>query len=255
MFTLGCRLELIYGWQGMMECIEYHIKNQASAGEVLQILEAGCGKSWTINLNGVEYYLTGVDLDKDALEIRKNITKDLDEFIEGDLRTVELKENQYDVIYNAYVLEHINGAEQVLNNFVRWLKPAGIMIISIPDPDSVYGFISRITPHWFHLLYYRLFVNYKKAGKSGYGPYPVCYDSVVSRKGIRNYCDNNNVNVLAEYGYAPKIIGFVTLLLHLFNKIVSVLSFGLLSSRHKNLLYVLQKQESVQQSAVEARHS
>lgn len=242
MTALEGHLELINSWEHSIEVIENHIKKKASGGGVLQILEAGCGQSWDVNLDGVEYYLTGVDLDKDALEIRKNITKDLHEIIEGDLRAVELKEKQYDVIYNSYVLEHIDGAEKVLSNFVRWAKPTGIIIILIPDPNSVHGFITRFTPHWFHILYYRFLLNNRNAGKKGYGPYPVCYDAVVSRKGIRDFCDKNNVCLLAEYGYADSRKGFIPSLLHVFEKAVSVLSFGLLSSSHRDLLYVLQKQ-------------
>src|SRR5690606_33965359 len=131
------------------------------------ILEAGCGNSWQLKLPGVKYVLTGVDLNEDALRIRKCERKDLDGVIHGDLRTVALDADQYDVIYNSFVLEHVQQAEHVLSNFCRWLKPGGILILRIPDPKSVYGFLSRLTPFWFHVFYKRFIAGIKTAGKPG----------------------------------------------------------------------------------------
>ena len=238
------RLELTSSWSHENKIIENHIREKAVAGEILQILEAGCGQKWSLNLDGIQYILTGVDLDKAALEIRKSTLKDLQETIEGDLRSVTLKENHYDVIYCSYVLEHIEGAEQVLNNFIKWLKPGGTIVLLIPDPDSVQGFITRVTPHWFHIFYYRSVLGNPNAGKDGYAPYPVHYDPVVSRKGIHQFCRRNNLTVLAEYGdgYIRPGKGGVRLLIHTLKQVISALSFGLLSYRHTNLLYILQKQ-------------
>jgi len=83
-------------------------------GSSIRILEAGCGPRWLLDLTGVEYTLTGVDIYERDLEIRKNKTKDLDEGIVGDLRTVELDADAFDVTYNSFVLEH---ARLVLDKF------------------------------------------------------------------------------------------------------------------------------------------
>ncbi len=74
-------------------------------GKPIRILEAGCGSKWLLDLTVVEYTLTGVDVYERDLEIRKNKTKDLDEAIVGDLRTVALDADAFDVIYNSFVLE------------------------------------------------------------------------------------------------------------------------------------------------------
>lgn len=239
---VGGRLELIDSYHRETEIIENHIKKNYAPGQVLQILEAGCGANWRLKLDGVKYVLTGVDLDKAALELRKRNQNDLDEIIEGDLRSVHLQENHYDIIYNSFVLEHVKGAEDVMRNFVSWLKPGGLIIILIPDPHTVYGAITRATPHWFHVLYYRS-LGYKNAGKPGFFPYPVHYDTIVSRRGMRDFCSKNDIKVLVECGdgfFRPGS-GAVQSLIHYFKKMVSVLSFGYLSSRHTWLLYILQK--------------
>jgi hypothetical protein len=49
------------------------IISQASRGESLNILEAGCGRHWPYDLTEIKHTLTGVDVDKEALEARKNI--------------------------------------------------------------------------------------------------------------------------------------------------------------------------------------
>lgn len=94
-----------------------YIKHNFCNMGFLNILEAGCGRRWMLKLEGLKYVLTGVDINAKSLEIRKNEYNDLDEIIIGDLRTIELEESKYHVIFNSFVLEHIYGAEKVLDNF------------------------------------------------------------------------------------------------------------------------------------------
>lgn len=224
--------------------VEAYIKDKARAGTTLQILDAGCGRrQWPINLDGVPYVLTGVDLDKNALEMRKNTKKDLHEIIQGDLRNVPLAPNKYDVIYNAFVLEHIDHAEGVLQNFLKWLKPGGIIVIRIPDPHSVRGFFTRITPFWVHVFYYKYVVRRPNAGTPGYGPYETYYHPVVSRQGIHAFCQSRHMAVREERGdgYHAHGQGVTRVLINLILKCVDLLSFGRLSAKHTNLLYILEK--------------
>jgi SAM-dependent methyltransferase len=213
------------------------IRAVAPVDRPLQILEAGCGQKWELDLEGVRYALTGVDLDPAALKIRIEMQKDLDDGIVGDLRCVSLPENSFDVIYSYYVLEHIRNAEAVLRNFLNWLRPGGIAIIKIPDPHSVHGFLTRKTPHWFHVFFYRFVLRNKKAGTPGHGPYPTYYNPVVSRSGMRKFCSDNGV-ALVEFGdaseYADKLVDYIA-------RLVGTLAFGKLSTRHSDLLYIVRK--------------
>ncbi len=146
--------------------------------------------------------LTGVDIDKDALEIRNACIHDLDEAIHGDLRTVQFEQGRFDVVYSSFVLEHISGAEDVLRRMTGWLKPGGIIIVEIPDPDSVKGLITRLTPHWFHVLLLPPRLGIKTAGHPGHGPYRTLFDPVISRRGIRDFCHRHGLQLEAEYAYA-----------------------------------------------------
>jgi SAM-dependent methyltransferase len=223
---------------------ESHIKAKAVPGMPLQILEAGCGQRWSLNLDQTKYILTGVDLDRDALEIRKNVQGDLHEAILGDLCCIDLGINRFDVIYSAFVLEHVQRADKVLNNFSRWVKPGGLVVLKIPDPQSVRGFVTRVTPHWLHVLYYRVLGN-KNAGKAGFPPYVTFYHPLVSQPGIHQFCITHNLTIREECGdggYQPFGRGLVARAARLFVQTIAAVSFGNLTSRHTNLLYILEKE-------------
>jgi SAM-dependent methyltransferase len=241
-------LEYIESRKQQHELVECLIKKQASSSAPLKILEAGCGISWPFKLAGIQYFLTGVDIDSAALEIRKNTLSDLDETIEGDLCLVDLGVEQYDVIYCSNVLEHVKNADLAVKNFVKWIKPGGIIIILIPDPHSVEGFITRITPHWFHILYYRILLKDKNAGTPGHAPFPTEYHPIVSRRGMRKFCNDksNGVDLAKEYGgtYIQPGQGAIRKLIKAFKSTMNILSLGTLSSKHSNLLYVIRKQAS-----------
>jgi len=230
-------------WKEEQDAMANHIKQKVDRNCALNILEAGCGVGWGFDLEGVQYTLTGVDIDKNALDIRKNRQRDLDIAILGDLRTVTLKESEYDVIYSSYVLEHVDGAEGVLKNFVRWLKSGGTMILRIPNGDSAWCFLVRITPFWFHILYKKYIEGNKNAGKPGHAPFPTFYDKVVSRSGIYEFCEKHGLVIKAEYsaGHGRKsrqIFGFLSSLLV---RIVHLASFGRLSVEYACLIYVIEK--------------
>ena len=196
----------------------------------LRILEAGCGRTWAHRLS-VPYVLTGLDLDPDALAART----DLHHAIVGDLRTAEFAPHSFDVIYNAFVLEHVRGAREVLERFLGWLAPGGMLILKVPDRDSAYGFLTRLTPFWAHVMIYRHMLGYPQAGTPGHGPYRTYYDKVVSERGLREFCLGNGMNAPELYRLCSyesqrsmRTAAFLT----------SLLSGGRLPWRHNNLLLI-----------------
>ena len=231
-------------WQENKEFLEKFIKQFAVDCSPLRILEAGCGQRWPLDLRGIQYTITGVDLDKDALEIRKTQKKDLDETVLGDLRTVDLNNKFYDIIYCAFVLEHISNAEQALNNISQGLKTNGLLILIIPDRSSVYGLMTRITPFWVHVLYGKYIKGNRNAGKPGFGPYPTFHETLISREGIHKYCQENDYAIREEYGtnmYLYKGSRIAQTITRFFVIAISLFSLGKLRWEYENLTYVLQK--------------
>ena len=231
------------------ELLANAIKKLARSDSPLEILEAGCGNAWLLDLGDLSYRLTGLDLDADALRIRQTERKDLHEAIIGDLHTVDLKGRQYDVIFNSFVLEHVTEAEKILDNFYEWLRPGGILILKLPDRESVYGFITRTTPHWVHVMYKKYVEGVKNAGKPGYTPYRTIYEKVVSRTGIREWAAKRGLAVSEEFGanYFVDGLGLLTLPIKTIIRSVNILSRGDLAADHTNLTYVLIKPEKAAQ--------
>ena len=219
----------ILSWSAMCELLQARLN--ALPGP-LRILEAGCGRDWPLRLT-VPYELMGLDLDPVALAART----DLDEAVVGDLRTAELPPHAFDVIYSAYVLEHVRGAQQVLERFLSWLAPGGMLIIHVPDRDSAYGFLTRMTPLWAHVLVYRHVFGIAAAGTAGHGPYPTYHDKVVSERGMQEFCRRHGLPApelhrMCSYEHVRPVRTAALL--------ASVLSAGRLAWRHNNLLLIVQ---------------
>jgi len=209
-----------------------------SMNRPLEILDAGCGNKWPLTLK-VPYRLTGIDTDADAMAIRKQTRSDLTTAIVGDLGTAQLPPESFDVIYCSYVLEHVNGVDRVLNNFLNWLKPDGLIIIRVPDRDAIYGWITRHTPFWLHILYKRWIEGRVNAGKPGFAPYPVFYDQEISRAGIASFCQKHRLQLCETRGVSSYLK--TSPLIRIVARAGSSLSFGRLPWHHNNLLYIIRK--------------
>ena len=206
----------------------------------LKILEAGCGQKWALDLQDISYELIGVDLSQDAIELRQKKHNDLDQAIVGDLVSVEFPDQEFHIIYTSYVLEHVDGAEKALENFYRWLKPGGLLIIRIPDPATAYSFLAKSLPFSFHVLSKRL-MGAKNAGKPGYDPFPTYFDAVVSRDGIHQFCRRKNLKIRVEYSYGYETFSPFYPIADWILKILGILSLGKLDANRTDLLFIIEK--------------
>lgn len=236
-------MKIIEKYDDELALIEQHIVAQARPGETLRVLEAGCGRKWYFRMRDIDFELTGIDLDAEALRARLELSRDLKHGIVGDLRTAQLPDGGYDVVYNAFVLEHVQGAEQVLRNFVRWLRPGGLLIIRVPDKDGVQGFLARSTPHFLHVWYYRVAWKMKDAGKPGFAPYPTVYDEVISRRGLLEFCRRNGLEVVEEIGVGTyrRGHGVMARITPVVARVVSMLTFGKVHDRYVDRTLVARK--------------
>lgn len=51
--------------------------------------------------------------------------------------------NDYDIVICMDVLEHIDNYEKVLNNFSKWLKPSGKLMVHVPSLQNIHYFASN----------------------------------------------------------------------------------------------------------------
>lgn len=229
---------------GALKLLTKKVQDGFQSDRTIRVLEAGCGRGWPIDMADQQYSLVGVDIDADAIAIRKAKNDPRETLMVADLRSVDLPSESFDLIYNSYVLEHMVDAKVVLDNFNRWLKPGGMIILRIPDPDGVFGWASKTTPHWFHVMYRKHIAGFKNAGKPGYGPFKVVYEDIVSRRGITQFCASNELVVSDLIGYAEPPHGgkrYRKLLIKTFTTGVRLLSLNKIHDDFINLAFVIRK--------------
>jgi SAM-dependent methyltransferase len=235
--------ERVFEQPGLMqEMLSEAIRATARDGTV-RLLEAGCGQRWDIAVPGVTLKITGVDLDADAMQLRLEREGDLEEWIVGDLRTVSLPPGQFDIVYCSYLLEHVAGAEQVLDRLIAALRPGGRLLVRVPDGDSVYGWAAKHAPFRLQVAYKRWIEGNPDAGKPGHAPYPVVYDPVVSLDGLRRYAQARGLRVVAEAGsntYVTHVFKRAAPIAQAALNSVAAVSRGRLTATHNNLAVVLE---------------
>ena len=116
----------------------------------IRLLEAGCGSATHFKLNA-NIYAVGVDISKEELE-KNNIVH---EKILGDIHNCPLPEQGFDVVICWMVLEHLAKPKDALRNLFRAVKPQGLLILGFPNLLSIKGAVTKITPFWFHELFYK----------------------------------------------------------------------------------------------------
>lgn len=124
----------------------------------LAILDIGAGRRSVLLVEGAR--LVGVD--PSATELALNA--DLDERIVSPIEDVELAAGTFDVAVIWDVLEHLDRPAVALSKASRALTDGGAIVISAPDPLSLKGLTTKVTPLSFHRLMYRwLFPSVERA--------------------------------------------------------------------------------------------
>ncbi len=134
--------------------------------ERVRILEAGCGSASRL-VFGAGADIVGIDLSARQLERNALATTK----IVGDIQTYPLPVAAYDLIICWDVLEHLERPELAVANFARAVAPGGLIVLKQPNPLSVKGIVTRLTPHGFHVWFYRVFFKMKRAGTDDVGPF------------------------------------------------------------------------------------
>lgn len=211
--------------------------------ESLRILEAGCGSASRLTFPA-DSHVTGIDISQEQLD-RNEI---LSEKILGDIQTHELPESGFDIIVCWDVLEHLSTPEKALANFVKAIKPGGLIILAFPSPRTVKGLITRLTPHSFHVWAYRHLFGHPLAGVEGRAPFETHLRWSLSPGSIRRFAAGSGLSI--EYftiyeGYPQrrlrsrfKIVGPIWWVVKMIPKVLSV---GFVDAEKTDCLIVLKK--------------
>ena len=164
----------------------------------LAIYEAGGGSTSYLPLNVLDRaHVTVVDIDED--QIRNNSYAQ--QAILGDLQTYRFAPQSFDLIICYNVIEHVPDVEAVLTGFCTALKPDGILLIGAPNPKSLSGVVTKYSPHWFHVWFYRHIRGEKKAGLPGEAPFPTHFHPLVTLANLEAFAGRHGLQVIYRKTY------------------------------------------------------
>jgi SAM-dependent methyltransferase len=164
----------------------------------LSIYEAGGGSTSFLPLDVLRRaHVTVVDIDED--QIRNNDYAQ--EAILGDIQTHRFAPGSFDLVICYNVIEHLVDAEAALLGFCESLKQGGLILIGAPNPKSLSGVVTRYSPHWFHVWFYRHVRGEKRAGQPGQAPFPTHFHPLVTLSNLENFANTHGLQMIYRKQY------------------------------------------------------
>lgn len=167
-------------------------------GKPVRIYEAGGGSASFLQRNVMDVTeITVVDID--SVQLANN--KYADVKILGDIETYAFPPGSFDLIVCYNVIEHLQAPDKAIELFLQALAPGGLLLIGAPNPRSFSGWVTKWTPHWFHVWYYRAILRHERAGQPGQVPFRTVYHPIVDPIALPEFCRQRGFDViyLKEY--------------------------------------------------------
>jgi SAM-dependent methyltransferase len=164
----------------------------------LAIYEAGGGSTSFLPLSVLDRaHVTVVDIDAD--QIRNNDYAQTT--ILGDIQSFRFKPETFDLVICYNVIEHLADVEAALLGFCQSLKQGGLILIGAPNPNSLSGVVTKYSPHWFHVWFYRHVRGDRKAGLPGQAPFPTFFHPLVSLSKLETFAREHGLQVIYKKQY------------------------------------------------------
>jgi SAM-dependent methyltransferase len=159
----------------------------------LAIYEAGGGSTSFLPLEVMQRAdVTVVDID--AEQIRNNDYADRK--ILGDIQTYRFAPGSFNLVICYNVIEHVPDVEATLDGFFDAVKPGGLILICAPNPRSLSGIVTKYSPHWFHVWFYRHIRGDRNAGKPGHAPFPTVFHPLVTLSRLEAFAEAHGLEVI-----------------------------------------------------------
>jgi SAM-dependent methyltransferase len=153
----------------------------------IRIYEAGGGSMSYLRLHslGAAAHITVVDIDETQLQNNGYAHQK----ILGDIQTYSFPPDSFDLVICYNVIEHLQFPDRAIRHFLDALAPNGLIFVAAPNPKSLSGLVTKCTPHWFHVWFYRVILRRAHAGQPGQPPFPVVYHRIVSPGELSAFCE------------------------------------------------------------------
>jgi SAM-dependent methyltransferase len=212
---------------------------------VVEVYEAGGGSISFLPSDVLRRaQITVVDIDEDQL--RKNGYAQ--NTILGDIQTYRFKPGSFDLVNCYNVIEHLPDVEAALTGFFHSLKPGGLVLIAAPNPKSLSGVVTKYTPHWFHVWFYRYVRGEKDAGLPGHAPFPTHFHPLVTPSKLEAFARAHGLRVIYRKEYEsprfPEMRARKPVLAALLDTFAAVMNFvlpGNADVRHGDYHVILRK--------------
>jgi SAM-dependent methyltransferase len=166
--------------------------------KTIRLYEAGGGStSWLPKELSERASIVVVDIDKTQIE---NNTYAQQKIL-GDIQSTEFPPDSFELIVCYNVIEHLPRPDDAIRLFRGALVPGGVLLIAAPHPRSLSGLVTRYTPHWFHVWFYRVILHCENAGEPGAPPFPVVYHRIVEPDELRVFCEELGLTQVAYSSY------------------------------------------------------
>ena len=119
----------------------------------------------------------------------------------GDVQSYRLPPASVDLVTSYNVVEHLPHVDQALACFAEAVRPGGLIFIGAPHPRSLSGVVTKYSPHWFHVWFYRHVRGHKRAGLPGEPPFPVHFHPLVDPKHLKAFMAERGFETAYECVY------------------------------------------------------
>ena len=136
-------------------------------GEGLDVIEVGGGRRTHVPLPKARFTVLE---DSPAALLQTDYAA---ERLQGDAQTFDYGSRAFDIAVFWNVLEHIPEPLMALRAVLPTLQEGGMLVVRGPDPRALKSIVTRLTPHWLHVQFYRHVLGSKLAGTPGRSPFKV----------------------------------------------------------------------------------
>lgn len=154
------------------------------------MLDAGCGGAVRIRLPD-KAKITGIDISPESAARNTAIA----DIIIGDVQTHNLPREAFDMVICWELLEHVEEPRAALTRFVGTLRQDGLIVLAIPNPHSLKGLITKLSPHALHVWILRNLLKQKNAGCPGFAPFPTHLSPDIAPSALERFFLAHNMSV------------------------------------------------------------
>jgi 2-polyprenyl-3-methyl-5-hydroxy-6-metoxy-1,4-benzoquinol methylase len=130
-----CAYEYMANKNGTERSLEYIFENVPSQA---RILDFGCGSGIPVSRDlSEEYEVLGVDISEKQIQLAKANVPNA-KFMNSDILDTQFEAKTFSAIVSFYALFHLpkEKHEGVLAKFYNWLKPKGVLLITVGNTDE-----------------------------------------------------------------------------------------------------------------------